>query len=125
MMPYGANEVTTSQNEAYAVTDGACQSSGSGMRMKFNEASTNISSAMNEDAYTYVTQHTTAVLTATNTAYNAHTSTDEVDEIPTYPTAGNDITTSSNDAHGITHKVNDNAISIIHATDQVYDFTTS
>ena len=43
----GACDVTTSQNEAYAVTDGGCQSSGSGMRMKINEAYTNMSTAMN------------------------------------------------------------------------------
>ena len=66
----GASDVTTSQNVAYAVTDGAFQSSGSGMRMKINKAYADMSSAMNEDAYTYVTQHTTAVLTATNAAYN-------------------------------------------------------
>ena len=124
----GASDVTTSQNEAYAVTDGACQSSGSGMRMKTNEAYADMSSAMNEDAYTYVTQRnvshcTTAVLTATNAAYNAHTSTDEVYDYPNSPTAGNDITTSSNEAYGITQQVN--AISIAHATDEVHDITTS
>ena len=69
----GACDVTTSQNEAYAVTDGACQSSG--MRMKINNA------------------------------YNAHTSTDEVYDYPTSSTAGNDITTSFNDAYGITQEI--------------------
>ena len=117
----GASDVTTSQNEAYAVTDGACQSSGSGMKMKTNEAYTDMSSAMNEDAYTYVTQRTTAVLTATNAAHNALTSTDEVYNYPNSPTAGNDIATSSNEAYGITQQVN--AISITHATDEVHDMT--
>ena len=103
----GARDVTTSQNEAYAVTDGACQSSGSGMKMKTNEAYADMSSAMNEDAYTYVTHRnvshcTTAVLTATNAAYNAHTSTDEVYDYPNSTTAGNDIGTSSNEAYGVT-----------------------
>ena len=95
-----------------------------------NEAYADMSSAMNEDAYTYVTQHTTAVLTATNAAYNAHTSTDEVNDYPTSSTAGNDITTFSNEAYGITQEVN--TISITHATDKVhatssneaYDVTT-
>ena len=118
----GASDVTTSQNEAYVVTDGACLSSGSGMRMKSNEAYADMSSAMNEDAYTYVTQHTTAVLTATNAAYNAHTSTDEVNDYPTSSTAGNEITTFSNEAYGITQEVN--AISIAHATDKVHDIAT-
>ena len=124
----GANDVTTSQNEAHVVTDDACQSSGSGMRMKINEAYADMSSAMNEDAYTYVTHRnvshcTTAVLTATNAAYNAHTSTDEVYDYPNSPTARNDITTSSNEAYGITQQVN--AISIAHATDEVHDIATS
>ena len=117
----GASDVTTSQNEAHAVTDGACQSSGSGMKMKTNEAYADMSSAVNEDAYTYVTHRTTAVLTATNAAYNAHTSTDEV--YPTSSTAGNDITTSSNEAYGITQQID--ATSIPHATDEVHDITTS
>ena len=117
----GASDVTTSQNEAYAVTDGACQSSGSGMKMKTNEAYADMRSAVNEDAYTYVTHRTTAVLTATNAAYNAHTSTDEV--YPTSSTAGNDITTSSNEDYGITQQID--AISIAHATDEVHDIATS
>ena len=119
----GASDVTTSQKEAYAVTDGACQSSGSGMKMKTNEAYADMSSAVNEDAYTYVTQRTTAVLTATNAAYNAHTSTDEVYDYPNSPTARNDITTSSNEAYGITQQVN--ATSIAHATNEVHDIATS
>ena len=102
----GACDVTASQNEAYAVTDGACQSSGSGMRMKTNEAYADMSSAMNEDAYTYVTQRTSVVLTATNAAYNAHTSTDEIYDYPISSITGNDITTSSNEAYGMT-SVND------------------
>ena len=118
----GACDVTTSQNEAYVVTDGACHSSGSGMRMKINEAYADMRSAMNEDAYTYVTQCTIAVLTATNAAYNAHTSTDEVYDYPTSSTAGNDITTFSNEAYGITQEVN--TISIDHATDKVHDIAT-
>ena len=116
----GASDVTTSQNEAYAVTDGAGQAR---MRMKINEAYTDMSSAMNEDAYTYVTHHTTAVFTAANAAYNVHTSTDEVYNYPNSPTAGNDITTSSNEAYGITQQVN--AIAIAHATDEVHDIATS
>ena len=119
----GVSDVTTSQNEAYAVTDGADQSSGSGMRMKIIEAYADMSSAMNEDTYTYVTQRTTAILTATNAAYNGHTSTDEVYNYPNSPTAENDITTSSNEAYGITQQVN--AIAIIHATDEVHDIATS
>ena len=73
---------------------------------------------MNEDAYTYVTQHTTAVLTATNAAYNAHTSTDEV--YPTSSTAGNEIATSSNEVYGITQEVNPTPSSC--PTDKVHDF---
>ena len=123
----GTSDVTTSQNEAYVATDGACQSSGSGMRMKTNEAYADMSSAINEeyieDAYTYVTQRTTAVLTATKAAYNAHTSTDEVYYYPTSSTAGNDIATYSNAAYGITQQVN--PISIAHATDKVHDIATS
>ena len=119
----GASDVTTSQNEAHAVTDGVCQSSGSGMKMKTNEAYADMSSAMNEDAYTYVTHRTTAVLTATNAAYNAHTSTDEVYDYSNSPTARNDITTSSNEAYGITQQVN--VTSIPHATDEVHDIATS
>ena len=102
----GASDVTASQNEAYVATDGVCQSSGSGMRMKTNEAYADMSSAINEDAYTYVTQRTSVVLTATNAACNAHTSTDEIYDYPTSSTAGNDITTSSNEAYGMT-SVND------------------
>ena len=53
----GVNDVTTSQNEAYAVTDGVSQSSGSGMRMKTDEVYADMSTAMNEDAYTYAGAH--------------------------------------------------------------------
>ena len=102
---HGADDVTTSQNAAYyAVTDVACQSSGSGMRLKINEAYADMSSAKNKDACPDVTQCTCA---------------NEVYDYPTSPTAGNDITTSSNDAYGITQEVNDSAISITHATNHV------
>ena len=43
----GASDVTASHNEAYVATDGACQSSGSGMRMKSNEAYADMNTAMN------------------------------------------------------------------------------
>ena len=101
---HGADDVPTSQNEAYAVTDVACQCSGCGMRMKINEAYADMISAKNKDACPDVTQCTHA---------------NEVYDYPTSPTSGNDITTSSNDAYGITQEVNDSAISITHATNDV------
>ena len=82
------------------------QSASGQVVMKTNEAYAETRASDSDDMYAYATQPTTAILTS-NVAYNVHTSTDVVYDLPT--SSGNketesNIPTTTNEAYDVTCK---------------------
>ena len=72
--------------------------------MKTNEAYVETRASDSNDMYMYATPPTTAILTS-NAAYNVHTSTDVVYDLPTSSGNGEtDIPTTTNEAYDVTRK---------------------
>ena len=106
----------TSRNEIElsACDDVANQPSSGQLKMKNNTETRASDSNYIDDMYAYATPPTTAILTS-NVAYNVHTSTDVVYDLPT--SSGNretefDIPTTTNEAYDVTRKAREYEVAV-------------
>ena len=100
--------------ELSACDDVANQPSSGQLEMKSNTETRASDSNYTDDMYAYATPPTTAILTS-NVAYNVHTSTDVVYDLPT--SSGNretesDIPTTPNEAYDVTRKAREHEVAV-------------
>ena len=101
--------VSRNEIELSACDDAANQPSSGQLKMKNNTETRASDSNYTDDMYAYVTPPTTAILTS-NVAYNVHTSTYVVYDLPT--SSGNRETTTTNEAYDVTCKARDYEVAV-------------